>query len=167
MKGGSGGEGSAPSFTRVSLPQNGQFGVVVVGSELAEEFPETSRLWGDRLIYSVYLHVGLARSWILQYSLPSAAEAKATGNLHIEAPWPFYIMRPNGDLTTVNADALMIHGFVNESGHFEALAVVFPSTFRQTDVVLQAIQQWRFRPAKQDGRVAKVEVLLIIPEDGG
>jgi hypothetical protein len=61
----------------------------------------------------------------------------------------------------------MIHGFINESGHFEALAVVFPSTFKQASPVLQAISQWRFRPAKHNGQVAKVEVLLIIPEGAG
>jgi hypothetical protein len=134
---------------------------------MEEQYPETAALWGDRLIYSVYLHVGLSTSWILQYSLPLSAEARSAGNVHIEAPWPFYIVRPTNGVGTIAADALMIHGFINESGHFEALAVVFPSTFRETTPVLQAIQQWRFRPAKHNGQVAKVEVLLIIPEGAG
>jgi hypothetical protein len=164
---GGGGEGSSVTFTKVALPQNGQYGVVVVGNGMEEQFPETAALWGDRLIYSVYLHVGLPTSWILQYSLPLAAEARSAGNVHIEAPWPFYIVRPANGVGTIAADALMIHGFINESGHFEALAVVFPSTFRGTTPVLQAIQQWRFRPAKHNGQVAKVEVLLIIPEGAG
>lgn len=43
---GGGGQGSEPTFTRITLPQNGTYGVVVVGSSMAEEFPETSRLWG-------------------------------------------------------------------------------------------------------------------------
>jgi hypothetical protein len=164
---GAGGQGSAPAFTKVALPQNGQYGVVVVGSAMEEQFPETAALWGDRLIYSVYLHVGLPTSWILQYSLPLSAEARSAGNLHIEAPWPFYIVRPTNGVGTIAADALMIHGFINESGHFEALAVVFPSTFKLSTPVLQSISQWRFRPAKHNGQVAKVEVLLIIPEGAG
>lgn len=164
---GAGGQGSSPAFTKVALPQNGQYGVVVVGSAMEEQFPETSALWGDRLIYSVYLHVGLPTSWILQYSLPLSAEARSAGNVHIEAPWPFYIVRPTNGVGPIAADALMIHGFINESGHFEALAVVFPATFKETSPVLQAIQQWRFRPAKHNGQVAKVEVLLIIPEGAG
>jgi hypothetical protein len=164
---GAGGQGSNPTFTKVTLPQSGQYGVVVVGSAMEEQFPETAALWGDRLIYSVYLHVGLSTSWILQYSLPLSAEARSAGNLHIEAPWPFYIVRPSNGVGTIAADALMIHGFINESGHFEALAVVFPSTFHETTPVLQAISQWRFRPAKHNGQVAKVEVLLIIPEGAG
>jgi hypothetical protein len=164
---GAGGHGSAPTFTKVALPQNGQYGVVVVGNAMEDQFPETSALWGDRLIYSVYLHVGLSSSWILQYSLPLTSEARSAGNLHIEAPWPFYIVRPSNGVGTIAADALMIHGFINESGRFEALAVVFPSTYKESSPVLQAIQQWRFRPAKHNGQVAKVEVLLIIPDGAG
>jgi hypothetical protein len=164
---GGGGQGSEPTFTRMTLPQNGQYGVVVVGSSLADEFPETSRLWGGRLVYSVYLHVGLSRSWILQYSLPSKVEAASAGGNanHLDAPWPTYIVRPSDNPTNVNADALMVHGFVDESGHFESLALVFPSEFTQTRLLLQALQQWKFRPAKHNGQIARVEVLLIIPED--
>ena len=163
---GGGGQGTEPTFTRITLPQNGQYGVVVVGSSMAEEFPETSKLWGGRLVYSVYLHVGLARSWILQYSLPSKMEAASAGNVnHIEAPWPTYIVRPSDTPTNVNADALMVHGFVDEAGHFESLALVFPPEFSQTRLLLQALQQWKFRPAKHNGQIARVEVLLIIPED--
>ncbi|HEX3893346.1 MAG TPA: hypothetical protein VHZ28_02790 [Terracidiphilus sp.] len=164
--GGGGGQGTEPSFTRMTLPQNGQYGVVVVGSTLTDEFPETSRLWGGRLVYSVYLHVGLSRSWILQYSLPSKAEAASAGNVnHIEAPWPTYIVRPSNKPANINADALMVHGFVNETGHFESMALVFPAEYSQTKMLLQALEQWKFRPAKHNGQIAKVEVLLIIPED--
>jgi hypothetical protein len=60
---------------------------------------------------------------------------------------------------------LMVHGFVDEAGHFESLALVFPPQFSQTRLLLQALQQWKFRPAKHNGQIAKVEVLLIIPED--
>lgn len=164
--GGGGGEGTEPSYTRMTLPQNGQYGVVVVGSTLTDEFPETARLWGGRLVYSVYLHVGLSRSWILQYTLPSSkVEAASAGNNnHVEAPWPTYIVRPSNAPANINADALMVHGFVNEAGHFESLALVFPAQFTQTRLLLQALEQWKFRPAKHNGQLAKVEVLLIIPE---
>lgn len=163
---GGGGNGTEPSFTRITLPQNGTFGVVVVGSSMADEFPETSRLWGGRVVYSVYLHVGLSRSWILQYSLPGKLEAANTGNVnHLDAPWPTYIVRPSGSQPNVNADALMIHGFVNEAGHFESLGLMFPPEFSQTRLLLQALSQWKFRPAKHNGQIARVEVLLIIPED--
>jgi len=162
---GNSGQANERSYTRITLPQNGQFGVVVVGSSMQEEFPETAGLWGGRLVYSVYLHVGLSRSWVLQYSLPAAIETASAGTVaRLEAPWPFYIVRPNVDPADVNADALMVHGFVNQSGRFEGLSLVFPPDFTQTQLVLEALQQWRFRPAKHNGLIARVEVLLIIPE---
>jgi hypothetical protein len=31
--------------------------------------------------------------------------------------------------------------------------------------VLSSLQKWQFRPAMQNGQIARVEVLLIIPEE--
>lgn len=118
------------------------------------------------MAYTVYLHVGLARSWILQYSLPRSDDASSAGNVaHIDAPWPYNIVRPNLQPGAIEADALMVHGFVNPSGRFETLSVVFPQTFPQAEFVLSSLQQWQFRPAMQNGAGARVEVLLIIPEE--
>ena len=130
--GSTGDQGGAPSFTRINLPHDGKFGVVIVGSALVEEYPQTGEFWGDRLVYSVYLHVGLSKNWILQYSLPASADtAEAGGVTHLEAPWPYYIVRPDVNPADVGADALMIHGFVNKAGHFESLALGFPPRFPQ------------------------------------
>jgi hypothetical protein len=161
-----GGQGNGQSYVRITLPQNGQFGVVVVGSTLQEQFPETTGIWSGRMTYSVYLHVGLAKSWILQYSLPRSTDAAAAGYVaRLDAPWPYYIVRPNLGPDAFDADALMIHGFVNETGHFEELAVVFPPDFAQAQPVLDAIRQWQFRPATQSGHTTRVEVLLVIPQE--
>jgi hypothetical protein len=43
--------------------------------------------------------------------------------------------------------------------------VVFPPQFEQAQFVLDALKQWEFRPAMQDGQAAKVEVALIVPEE--
>jgi hypothetical protein len=53
---------------------------------------------------------------------------------------------------------------VNQSGHFETLSIVFPQAFPQAQFVIAALEKWQFRPAMQNGQFAKVEVLLIIPE---
>jgi hypothetical protein len=150
------------SVTRVHLAKDGQFGVVVVGSTLAEQYPETVGIWGGRLVYTVYLHLGQGKAWILQYALPPNAES-AANNARPDAPWPFDIVQPHLDPADYTADSVMIHGFVNLAGRFERLAVVFPDQFAQTKFVLNALQQWQFRPARQNGQLAQVEVLLIIP----
>lgn len=134
---------------------------MVVGSSLVEKYPETAELWNGRMSYTVYLHMGLAKSWIMQYSLPRSGQ----GNVeHIEAPWPFSIVRPNIAPGSIDADALMVHGFVNQTGHFEGLSIAFPPKFAQAQFVLGSLAQWQFRPATQNGQNVKVEVLLIIPE---
>jgi len=58
----------------------------------------------------------------------------------------------------------MIRGYVNDSGRFENLSIVFPQSFSGAQFVLTALEQWQFRPATQNGQPAKVEILLIIPE---
>ena len=101
----------------------------------------------------------------MQYSLPRAVDASQGGPVaHLEAPWPYDIVRPNLDPGSIDADALMVHGFVNQSGYFETLSIVFPQAFPQAQFVIAALQKWQFRPAMQNGQSAKVEVLLIIPE---
>jgi hypothetical protein len=150
----------------ITLPHNGEFGAVVVGGSLTEKFPELAAIWNDRMAYTVYLHVGLAKSWILQYSLPRSAEAAQAGNVtHLEAPWPYNIMRPNIPPGSFNSDAILVHGFVTQAGRFEALGIAFPPDFQQGQFVLDALNQWEFRAAAQNGQTMRVEVLLIIPEE--
>ncbi len=159
------GTGIQPSADHFTLPRDGQFGAVVVGASMEDQYPETAALWSSRMAYTVYLHVGLAKSWILQYSLPRSADAAAAGSIaHLEAPWPYNIVRPNIASGAIDADALMVHGFVNQAGRFEELAIAFPPEFAQAQFVLNSLEQWQFRPATQDGQNVKVEVLLIIPE---
>lgn len=150
------------SITHIALPQNGKFGVVVVGSTPAEEYPEVQEAWGGRLAYTVYLHVGLAKNWILQYSLPREVEAAAAGAMvRPEAPWPYTIERPNFE--ELNVDTIIIHGFVNVAGRLEQLSFVFPTDFPKADFMLGALRRWQFRPAMQSGQPIPIEVLLIIP----
>jgi hypothetical protein len=159
------GSGSEPAIAHITVPKDGQFGVVVIGSSLAEQYPEIVSIWGGRMVYTVYLHVGLGKSWILQYSIPRSTDpAAAAITPKPEAPWPYDIFRPTLAPADYNSDAIMVHGFVNLTGRFEQLAVVFPPEFPQSKFVLGALQQWRFRPARQSGQAASVEILLIIPE---
>jgi len=154
--------GGKPPTTHITRQKEGQFGAIVVGSSLKEQYPEIGNVWSGRMAYTVYLPVGLSKSWIIQYSLSHVDPAN--NNAHIEAPWPYSIVRPNIEPGAIDADALMIHGFVNEAGRFEALSIAFPSEFAQAKFVLAALAQWQFRPATRNGQDVKVEVLLIIPE---
>jgi len=160
-------DGRRLSTDHIVLPRDGKFSVVVVGSSLAEEYPEAPEIWANRVAYTAYLHVGLKKNWIMQYSLTRAAEAANAGRVaRLEAPWPYDIARPNLLSRDLNADVLMVHGVLNQAGRLESLTIAFPSSFRYASFVLRTLHQWQFRPARQNGQPTAVEVLLIIPEDG-
>ncbi|MGO8935070.1 MAG: hypothetical protein ACLPLZ_11225 [Terracidiphilus sp.] len=153
------------STTIVTVPKDGHFSAIIVGNALDDRYPEIAGVWNERIAYTVYLHVGLSHSWVLQYSLPRTVDtAGSAATNHLDAPWPYDIVRPNLDPGSIDADALMVHGFVNQSGRFETLSIVFPQAFPQAQFVIAALEKWQFRPAMQNGQSAKVEVLLIIPE---
>ncbi len=159
-------DGPDITTTPLKLPEDGKYGVVVVGSTIQQEYPETVGLWGRRLVYSVFLHVGLAQNWILQFTLPASVDDAKTKLKLIKAPWPYFILRPNVDADYVNSNALMIHGFINDAGKFEHLALVLPPRYAHAQQLLDALKQWQFRPATRSGQPARVEVLLIMPEGG-
>jgi hypothetical protein len=160
------GDGVPANTVHVVLPKDGQYGVVVVGSSLVEQYPEIAGIWSGRLVYTVYLHVGASKNWILQYSIPPAIDAAAAGgNSRPEAPWPYDILRPHLAADDYNSDAIMVHGFINLAGKFEKLKLVFPEGFAQAKFVLDALERWQFRPARLNGQIAAVEVLLIIPDE--
>jgi hypothetical protein len=159
---------SAASETseRIELPKDGRFGVVVVGSSLSDQYPETLEVWSDRVAYTAYLHVGTPKAWILQYAQLREADAAAAGSVaHLDAPWPYDIFRPNLLAKDLNADALMVHGVLNEAGRLVNLAIAYPAGYIHGSYVLHELQQWQFRPAQQRGKPTAVEVLLIIPEE--
>ena len=165
---GSGSVSGSGSLTvaQITVPKEGRFGAVVVGNSLEGQFPEIGDVWNNRVAYTVYLHVGLDKSWIMQYALPRMMEAHTAGQVaQVDAPWPYSIVRPNLTAGSINGDALMVHGYVNKLGRFEELSIAFPPDFSEGKFVLNALQQWEFRPAKQNGLAAKVEILLIIPEE--
>ena len=154
------------ALTKIALPRDGRFSAVIVGNALENQYPELAGSWRGRIAYTAYLHVGLAKSWLLQYSLPRDADASAGGAVaRLDAPWPFNIVRPNLAPGSVDADVIMVHGFIDESGRFQGLSVAFPPAFPRAQFVLDALAQWQFRPAAQDGQPIKVEVLLIVPEE--
>ncbi len=160
------GDGDQPTVTAISLPRDGSFSAVIVGNSLEDQYPEIGDVWKGRMAYTVYLHVGLNKSWILQYAPTRSSDAASAGSVvHLDAPWPYSIVRPNLPTDAINADALMVHGYVNNAGRFETLSIVFPTQFPLAQFVLDSLARWQFRPASENGQIAKVEVLLIIPEE--
>ncbi len=147
-------------MTRLTLPKDGKFGVVVLGSAGSAMYPESVSALSGKVVYTVYLKMGLRKSWILQYCLvKSPAESaanKGTAATPLDAPWPFLMMRPD-QWSASDPDYIVIHGMVTSAGQFEQLAMVFPEQLDERDLLLRSLKLWAFRPAARDGEPVAVE----------
>ena len=153
---------TGPGLTRIDRPRDGKPGSVVLGASAADSYPESAGVLACKLFYTVYIQAGTPKNWILQYCLPGVEGNNRTkGSVTaLEAPWPFVIMRPA--VGSLDGDYTLVHGLVNTKGRFENLALVIPDEGPGKEL-LDALQQWEFRPAARDGQPAGVEILLIIP----
>ena len=154
-------------ITRITLPKDGKFGVVVLGSAGSTPYPESVGALSGKVVYTVYMKVGLRKSWILQYCLPAATHqnvVNGTSSAGLAAPWPFLIMRPD-QLADSDTDYIIVHGILNAAGQFDQLAMVFPAELDKKNLLLNSLKLWAFRPASRDGVPVAVEVLLIIPSE--
>jgi hypothetical protein len=159
--------GTLAGVTRIELPKDGKFGVVVLGSTASVPYPESVGALSGKVVYTVYLKVGLRKSWILQYCLSKAGAPDGVGGrsvVPIEAPWPFLIMRPD-QRSASDPDYIIVHGKLTTEGKFEQLAMVFPEELDTKELIVKSLNLWAFRPAKRDGVPVGVEVLLIIPRE--
>lgn len=149
--------------TRISLPKDGRYGVVVTGSSQAVPYAETVGALSGNIVYTVYLNVGLRKKWILQYCLTKEAASSIPrgSSTAVDAPWPFLIFRP--DQLKQPGDYVILHGQIDKDGRFDQLAMVFPDQFEQKDLLMNALKTWAFRPASRDHVATAVEILLIIP----
>lgn len=160
---GSGLDTPLPGVTRIDLPKDGRFGVIVTGSSQAVPYPESVGSLAGKTVYTVYLNVGSHKKWILQYCLTAETIASIPrgSSTALDAPWPFLIFRPD-HLVEPN-DYVIVHGRIDKEGRFDQLAMVFPTEFDQKDLLIKSLNIWAFRAATRDHVPTPVEVLLIIP----
>lgn len=169
---GSGGNGAGElnwaagkAITRLNLPKEGKYNVVVLGSDAPALNADTAAQLSGRIIYTVYVDVRLRKKWILEYCLPKDAQQKVAVKgraTPVDPPWPFFLVRPDR-FNASDFDYVMLHAKITDEGHFDQLALVYPGDLPERDLLIQALQQWVFRPANRDGEPIGVEVLLIIP----
>ena len=164
---GAGGQGNTggKEMVRLVRPANGNHSAVVFGASASEPYPESAGVLTGKIIYTVYLQMGLRKNWILQYCLPKVAgpDLGARGAMSVLAPpWPTLMVRPK-DNGAADSDYILVHGMITEAGRFVQLATVTPEQFESKKQLMDALQQWEFRPATREGQPSVVEVLLIIP----
>jgi hypothetical protein len=160
------GEGDLPlsATTRLTMPKEGKFGLIVAGTSAAAPYAESIGALSGKMVYSVFLDVGLRKKWLLQYCLPRAEEQKVAVRGRAEplgAPWPYLVVRPSA--TRLSAEYVVVHGMITADGRFDKLALVFPRELDKNDLLMRSLAEWTFRPASRDGVAADVEILLIVP----
>jgi hypothetical protein len=157
-------QGITGDLTRLERSPAGRHNSIVLGTASASEtYPEAAGVLTGKIIYTVYLQVGLRKNWILQYCLSGDTERVRTvkGSVpSLDAPWPYVLVRPSGD--KLRGNYTLVRGVINANGRFEQLVLVTPDEVAKKDL-LEPLGQWEFRPAKLDGEPVSVEVLLIIP----
>ena len=168
--GGTGGTGDStgpgrPEMVRIVRPANGNHSAVIFGASASEPYPESAGVLTGKVVYTVYLQVGLRKNWILQYCLPKSFSSESTARGAVSAlapPWPTLMVRPKNN-SAPDADYILVHGMITAAGRFVQLATVVPEQFENRKQLLEALQEWEFRPATRDGQPSAVEILLIIP----
>jgi len=158
---------SIAGLTRIMQPKEGKFAVVVQGSPDSARYSESVGALSGKVVYTVYLRLGLRKNWILQYSPQNTAAKSVTvkgSATPLQAPWPILMMRLDR-LSALDSDYIMVRGMLKSDGRFDQLAMVFPDELKDRDLLLNSLKLWEFRPASRDGEPVAVEVLLIIPRD--
>jgi hypothetical protein len=160
---------SAP--IRIEHPSNAVFDIVVVQSSSQESFPESAGVLTGRPVFTVYLQVGAPKTWVMQYCMPKEVDDGPTvvgGTVYIgnatplKAPFPRVTVLP--PVTMIERTSyIVVHGFLDKSGHFKDLAVLRAPDSGIADMLLPQLAQWVFRPATRDGVPVLVEILLAIP----
>jgi hypothetical protein len=153
-----------PTTARIELPRNGKPSMTILGESVAEQYPETAGQMHGRVVSSIYLRMGLKKSWILEYWTTAEADSpQQKGRTSMpDAPWPWVMMRPNLSIPS-GAEALFVRGVVTVDGELEQLALLPATDWPQRNSLFQALERWKIRPASKDGQAQAVEVLLIIP----
>ena len=125
-----------------------------------------------RPIYTVYVALGTPKDWALYFCVPGEKEPATLGNVvkigtatPVQAPYPTTLVRPDVAVPLFYKQVL-VHGYVNASGHVENLKVVRPIKPETDQALLSSLSRWEFRPATRDGVNIGVEFVLSIPVAG-
>ena len=148
-------------LTRLDLAPNGHFPISVLGPSVSALYPDITSPLTGRIVSTVYLKLGLKRSWTLEFC-GCTADAN-TGAL--EAPWAYLLFRPDNLQMPPGSEAVLVGGVLDINGQLQELHLLLPPELPQKELLLHVMGLWRFRPAARNGVPVAVQVLLVIPRE--
>jgi hypothetical protein len=160
----------ADGHEEIHYPPDGRFDAVVVQAGAGDLVPEAEDLLTGRPVQTVYLEVGTAREWVLQYCVPSDKAAAQSGMVvslggptKMQAPWIRMVALP--PRRARSPKATVFYGKLQPNGHFMDMRALARPQYQDRPELLPYLEQWEFRPAERDGVAAEIEVMLIIPPE--
>jgi hypothetical protein len=160
---------TSAAVIRTVHPANGNFDVVILQSVTRDDLPDVGGTLSGNPVYTVYLSVGDAREWLLEYCIPASVNPRASSyqvNIDdpgaVSAPYPVSTVIPRNVFELLHAENIVLHGLLSVAGLLrEVKATNMESALARE--VLPLLSQWQFRPALRDKVPVEVEILLIIP----
>lgn len=157
------------------FPSTGSFDVVIVQHAAGSMIPEAAQFLTGWPVQTVFLALGTAKDWVMQYCLPPAAGAPASQSgmvvtlgtpAKLEAPFIQLALLPPPKIAGGPRPALF-YGTLGADGRFRHLRPIAAPDYDTRAELLPYIEQWQFRPAKWDGASAEVQVVLLVPASPG
>ena len=76
-------------MTRIEHPTNGNFDVVIMQSATRDDLPDVGGMLTGTPVYSVYLHVGDHKEWLMEYCVPVTQAAQTSSyEINVEDATP-------------------------------------------------------------------------------
>lgn len=163
--------GNSDGTVTLTYPPNGQFDIVIVQSDPSEEMGDLSGLLSGKPIRTVFLQVGAAKEWILEYCLPEKNETGVQQDGMVvslgsppplKAPYLLEAQLPSNSAWRSKTHQVF-HGVISRSGRWETLRAVTAGDGPAR--LVEYLSRWIFRPAASGNETKPVEVLLIIPPE--
>jgi hypothetical protein len=157
---------SSASGTRDLVhPPNGRFDIVVIQSAPDESLP--AGLLSGKPVYTVYLHVGDLKQWVMHFCATNSSPVRRGGVVQLPdprpltAPYPRVTARPEEPVDGPGPYVL-VRGTVDANGSLQNLQVI-SAMHSSTSGLLDALSRWKFNPAKRAESPETVEMVLAIP----
>jgi hypothetical protein len=152
---------------RVNHPANGSYDVVVTqAASVHDSAARGSSATGT--VYTVYLAVGDDKEWVLEFrGAASPRQPQSTLQImvgddsSITPPYPILTVIPD-KLPAALGTKLVLDGSITAAGRLRNVQLAGPASVL-SERILELLEEWRFRPALQNGLAVEVDVRLIVP----
>jgi hypothetical protein len=153
---------------RIVHPVNGSYDVVVAQAATVHDSAARTSAAGAGTVYTVYLPVGDDKEWLLEFcSIASTRPPQSSIQVSIgdedsiAPPYPISTVIPAKLLATFPGK-LVLQGSITAAGRLRNFRAAGPASVN-SQLILQLLEEWRFRPAMQNRIPVEVDVRLIVP----